>query len=33
VVEARNTCNQGQVESAIKLYESIPLSAEISHSQ
>src|SRR5215467_8482495 len=25
VVEARKTCNQGQVESAIKLYESIPL--------
>jgi len=33
VVEARTTCNQGQVEEAIKLYESIPLSAEISHSQ
>jgi hypothetical protein len=33
VVEARKTCNQGQVESAIKLYESIPLGAGIPHSQ
>jgi hypothetical protein len=33
VVEARKTCNQGQVESAIKLYESIPVGAGIPHSQ
>jgi uncharacterized protein YjiS (DUF1127 family) len=33
VVEARKTCNQGQVESAIKLYESISLGAGIPHSQ
>jgi len=33
VVEARKTCNQGQVESAIKLYESIPLGAGTPHSQ
>ena len=32
VVEARKTCNQGQVESAIKLYESIPLGTRIPHS-
>ena len=32
VVEARKTCNQGQVESAIKLYESIPLGTGIPHS-
>lgn len=33
VVEARKICNQGQVESAIKLYESIPLGAGTPHSQ
>ena len=33
VVEARKTCNQGQVESAIKLYESIPLGAGTPDSQ
>jgi Domain of unknown function (DUF1127) len=33
VVEARKTCNQGQVESAIKLYKSIPLGAGIPDSQ
>jgi hypothetical protein len=33
VVEARKTCNQGQVETAIKLYESISLRAVVSRSQ
>jgi hypothetical protein len=33
VVEARKTCNQEQVESAIKLYKSIPLGAGIPDSQ
>jgi uncharacterized protein YjiS (DUF1127 family) len=33
VMEARRACNQGHVELAIKLYESIPLRAAISHSQ
>jgi uncharacterized protein YjiS (DUF1127 family) len=33
VMEARNACGQERVEEAIKLYESIPLRAAISHSQ
>jgi uncharacterized protein YjiS (DUF1127 family) len=33
VMEARKACNHGQVESAIKLYESIPLRPVISHTQ
>jgi hypothetical protein len=33
VIEARKACNQGQIEAAIKLYESIPLHAVISHGQ
>jgi hypothetical protein len=32
-VEARKACNQGQVETAIKLYESISLRAVVSRSQ
>ena len=33
VMEARKACNQGQVEAAIKLYESIPLRAVMFRSQ
>jgi hypothetical protein len=32
-MEARKACNQGQVETAIKLYESISLRAVVSRSQ
>ena len=33
VLEARKACNEGRVEAAIKLYESIPLGAGISRGQ
>ena len=33
VLEARKACNEGQVEAAIKLYESIPLGAGMSRRQ
>lgn len=33
VLEARKACNEGRVEAAIKLYESIPLGAGISRKQ
>ncbi len=31
VLDARRACNEGQVDAAMKLYESIPLGAGMSH--